>query len=188
MQGRYKAIVVEKDSYLAEISRYIVLNPVRAGMKKKPDQWKWSSYRMTAGIGEGCECLTVNWLLEQFAKTRRVAQQRYADFVNAGINEDAPWNKLVGQVLIGDEGFIERMKPLLEDKDKIQEIPKEQRYSVRPSLKKIFRVNKIDREEVEAAAYDAHVRYGYKLKEIAKEIGVHYATVSRMMKGPEAKK
>lgn len=186
MQGRYKAIVVDKDAYLAELSRYIVLNPVRAAMKKRPEQWKWSSYRKTAGIGEGCDCLTIDWLLEQFAKTKKAAQQKYAEFVTAGINGDKPWNNLVGQVLIGDEGFVEQMKPLLEDKDKIQEIPKEQRYSVRPSLRKILKVKNKDRETVESAAYEAHVRYGYKLKEIAKEIGVHYATVSRMVKAGEA--
>ena len=45
MQGRFKAILVDKDSYLGELSRYIVLNPVRAGMKSRPEQWKWSSFR-----------------------------------------------------------------------------------------------------------------------------------------------
>jgi putative transposase len=188
MQGRYKAILIDKETYLAELSRYIVLNPVRAGMRKKPEQWKWSSYGKTAGIGEGCKCLTTDWLLGQFAKTRKIAQQRYIEFVNAGINGDKPWDKLVGQVLMGDEGFIERMKPLLEDKDKIQEIPREQRHSARPTLKKILKGKNNDREALESAACEAHVRYGYRLKEIAGEIGVHYATVSRMVKAGEARK
>ena len=48
MQGRFKAIIVDKESYLAELCRYIVINPVRAGIKKRPEQWQWSSYRKTA--------------------------------------------------------------------------------------------------------------------------------------------
>ncbi|HAU1322460.1 TPA: addiction module toxin RelE, partial [Legionella pneumophila] len=49
LQGRYKSILVEKDSYLLELSRYIVLNPVRVGMVEKADEWSWSSYLATSG-------------------------------------------------------------------------------------------------------------------------------------------
>lgn len=48
-QGRYKAILVQKESYLLEVSRYIVLNPVRARMVRSAGDWAWSSYRATAG-------------------------------------------------------------------------------------------------------------------------------------------
>ncbi len=51
-QGRYKAIIVQKEAYLLELARYVVLNPVRAGMVGTPDQWPWSSYRATAGLCE----------------------------------------------------------------------------------------------------------------------------------------
>ena len=49
-QGRYQAILVEKDSYLRELARYVVLNPVRARLVKRPEQWRWSSYRASAGM------------------------------------------------------------------------------------------------------------------------------------------
>jgi putative transposase len=49
-QGRYKAILVQKDAYLLELSRYIVLNPVRAGMVRSAKDWRWSHYRATAGL------------------------------------------------------------------------------------------------------------------------------------------
>ncbi len=52
-QGRYKAIVIDKESHLLEVCRYVVLNPVRAGMVKRPEQWRWSSFRATAGIDKG---------------------------------------------------------------------------------------------------------------------------------------
>jgi REP element-mobilizing transposase RayT len=184
MQGRFKAILVDKEAYLAELCRYIVLNPVRAGMKKSPEQSIWSSYRKTAGIGEGCECLTVDWLLMQFAKTRKVAQEKYKEFVIGGIGDTSPWEKLVGQVLLGDEDFIGRMKALLDDKDKIQEIPKAQRYSARPAIDKILKMVKKERATAESV-YEAHVVYGYTLKEIALVLGLHYTTVSAMVRTAE---
>ncbi|MBI1820433.1 MAG: transposase, partial [Nitrospirae bacterium] len=67
-QGRYKAILIEKDTHLLEACRYVVLNPVRAHMKKGPGAWKWSSYRATAGQGEAHPCLTVEWVLGQFSR------------------------------------------------------------------------------------------------------------------------
>jgi putative transposase len=48
-QGRYKAILVDRDSYLLELARYVVLNPVRVGMVKSPQQWRWSSYAAMMG-------------------------------------------------------------------------------------------------------------------------------------------
>lgn len=65
-QGRYKAILVEKDSYLLELSRYVVLNPIRAGMIKNMDEWHWSSYLVTIGKLQPPDWLEVDWLLSQF--------------------------------------------------------------------------------------------------------------------------
>ena len=58
-QGRYKAII-EKESYLLEVCRYVVLNPVKAKMVESPEQWKWSSYRGTAGKEKPHSCLTTD--------------------------------------------------------------------------------------------------------------------------------
>jgi len=69
-QGRYKAILVEKENYLLELSRYIELNPVRAGMVQSVSDWPWSSYRATIGLDEGLKCLNTDWLLSAFGKTK----------------------------------------------------------------------------------------------------------------------
>jgi len=63
LQGRFKAILVDKDSYLLELCRYIVLNPVRANMVKLPKSYPWSSYRVTAGLSRPVEFLNRDWLL-----------------------------------------------------------------------------------------------------------------------------
>ena len=74
-QGRYKSIVVEKDSYLKELCRYVVLNPVRAGMVKHPKEWKWSSYRGTAGLSKPDKWLETDWILGQFGKNKQQAKR-----------------------------------------------------------------------------------------------------------------
>jgi len=83
-QGRYKSILIEKDSYLLEVCRYVVLNPVRAGMVERPEEWKWSSYRATAGRETPARCLRVDWVLGQFSHKRAKAERAYRQFVTWG--------------------------------------------------------------------------------------------------------
>ena len=80
-QGRYKAILVEKQSYLVELARYIVLNPVRAEMVRFAIDWRWSSYRATVGQVETPEWLNVDWLLASFALKKKDAIQLYKQFI-----------------------------------------------------------------------------------------------------------
>ena len=87
-QGRYKAILVEKDSHLLELCRYVVLNPVRAGMASKPAEWKWSSYKSTAFSGNAPDFLTIDWILGQFAPKKTAARQQYRKFVADGVASD----------------------------------------------------------------------------------------------------
>jgi putative transposase len=89
MQGRYKAILVDRDSYLLELSRYVVLNPVRASMVQRPEDSGWSSYLLTCGQQAAPGWLHTDWILGQFAKTRATAQRRYVAFVAAGIGAEA---------------------------------------------------------------------------------------------------
>ena len=178
-QGRYKSILVEMDSHLLELCRYIVLNPAKAGMAKTPEQWEWSSYRATVGASKTPDFLSTDWILQQFSRNKAKARGRYADFVRDGMNNklESPWQKLKGQIF-GSSRFIAMMQEKVGEKKEIGEIPREQRYPDRPSLHEIFKTveNKQDRNRKMTAA---HRDYGYTLKEIAEAVGVHYATVSR---------
>jgi hypothetical protein len=181
-QGRYKSILVEKENYLLELCRYVVLNPVRANMVEKPDAWKWSSYEATAGLKPVPDYLTVGWILRLFSSNKKEAQRRYRKFVSEGIQAGSPWDDLQGQILLGEEGFIDKFKDHLTDKDKIKEIPRAQRYVSRPPLSKLFSANdKISTRNKHISA--ALVKYGYTLKEIADHLDIHYTTVSKAMKG-----
>jgi REP element-mobilizing transposase RayT len=177
-QGRFKAIIVDKESYLAELARYIALNPVRAGITKKPEQWRWSSHLQTAGFEAGLECLTTEWLLGLFGRNKKSAQEKYMEFVKAGEPGAKIWDNVAGQILLGSEGFVEKMRKMLAEKENLSEIPRAQRLSGRPAIEQIFQ--RADHRL--QAAYEAHVKYGYRLKEIGDYLGAHYATVSKMVK------
>ncbi len=89
-QGRYKAILVDKDSYLLTLCRYIVLNPVAARMVATPEDWHWSSYAATAGLVTSPPFLTTDWSLSQFSQNREAARQRYREFVAEGFEQPSP--------------------------------------------------------------------------------------------------
>ena len=101
LRGRFEAILVERDSYLLELCRYVVFNPVRARITRKPDRYRWSSYRASAGLEPVPGFLMVDWLLSQFGGQRAAAQRRYQTFVAEGIGQTSPWEKVQGQVLLG---------------------------------------------------------------------------------------
>jgi REP element-mobilizing transposase RayT len=106
-QGRYKAILINKESHLLEVARYIVLNPVRAKLVEKPQFWKWSSFSATA-YGEEHPCVHVDWILSQFSDDVKNAKRQYIKFVLAGVGEDSIWKDVTSQILLGDEVFIEK--------------------------------------------------------------------------------
>jgi len=183
-QGRYKAILVDKESYLLELSRYVVLNPVRAKMISKPEEWKWSSYRYTAGIKKAPVYLTTDWILGHFSKNKTEAQKLYSKFSKEGIGASSPWQELQGQILLGEKAFIERYIKLLHGKEQIKEIPRIQRYLNRPKLMDLF-CKEDEKKGRNKNIYAAHVRYGYRLNEISEYLGIHYTTVSKVLKNEE---
>ena len=82
-QGRFKAILVQKDAYLLELACYFFLNAVRVQMVRNANEWHWSSYRATAGYEENDNYLTTEWILAGFDSVKNIAQQHYCDFVQA---------------------------------------------------------------------------------------------------------
>jgi putative transposase len=83
-EGRYRMTIVSRDAHLAELARYLVLNPVRAGICGHPADWRWSSYRATAGFDEAPSFLAVDALLSTFAADAPLARERYREFVAEG--------------------------------------------------------------------------------------------------------
>jgi len=181
-QGRFKAILVDKESYLLELCRYIVLNPVRACMVKEPSDYHWSSYRATAGQGKAVNFLSTDWVLSQFGENRRRAQKAYMEFVKTGTGVDV-WKDLQFQCLLGDRVFCERFVARLTDSKGVKEIPRMQRFAARPKLDELLpqdiQCRRLKRNE---AFLQAAMEWGYTYAEISRHTGLHYTTVSRIVR------
>ncbi len=170
LQGRYKAILVDKDSYLLELSRYIVLNPVRARLCKTAADWRWSSYRAVMGKAAAPDTLAVADTLGLLSADRGVARRAFARFVAEGAGASLPENKQ--QLFLGDDEFAQRMAARTQAPS--QEVPRKQR--VQKSLAQYER-GSLDRDSAIRAAYASGT---YTLKAIGEHFGLHYATISRI--------
>lgn len=115
-QGRYKAIVVDKDSYLLELSRYMHLNPVRAGMVEKPEDSPHSSYRAYIS-GNTENILTCDTILGMFGKSEKPARKKYQTFVELALGEEteSPLKQTYGGIILGTENFIRTVLSQIED-------------------------------------------------------------------------
>ena len=176
-QGRFTAILVEKDAHLLELCRYVVLNPVRAKIVSHPRLWVWSSYRATVGETKAPGWLTTDWILSQFGQRGGPAQARYRTFVAEGRGGPAPWEQLTGQIYLGSEKFVAQHQP----NRVIRDIPRRQTQAQRPSLETLFE----RKGDLEKTIHQAYRQYGYRLADIADHLGVHAATVSRRLKRTE---
>ena len=113
-QGRYKDPIVDTDQYLLVLCRYIALNPVRAGLVKSPDQWRWSSYAATIGRAPRPSFLTIDPILRQFGDgSASELRRRYANYVEAEQNQQAEFDRIRSNArFLGSKEFqrsIERM-------------------------------------------------------------------------------
>ena len=115
-QGRFKAIIVDKDSYLLELSRYLHLNPVRAKIAERPEDYPYSSYK-TYISAQGEALVTRSTILEMFTTKEAEARKRYKTFVEAALGEEveSPMKKVYGGMILGGERFIKDVLGKIEE-------------------------------------------------------------------------
>jgi len=183
-QGRYKAILVQKDDYLLELSRYIVLNPVRASMVRSARDWPWSNYRATAGMTISPSWLETDWILAAFVKRKSNAQIAYRHFVSQGKNQRSPWKDLKNQIYLGSEAFVERMHRKVGADQHLDEIPKAQRRPVAQLLNWYFK----EYEDRDTAIFEAYRSGGYSMEAVGDHVGLHYSRISRIISSAEKAK
>jgi putative transposase len=139
-QGRPHLPLVEKETYGFEVLRYVVLNPVRAGMVSRPEDYAWSSHRAVIGQAPAPDWLAVDDVLMQFGSERVLAQAAYRDFVNAALGKEMTlWRHLVGQMYLGSENWMERVRERVDLKPRASEHPRSQRLVGQPSMTRIIR-------------------------------------------------
>ena len=176
-QGRYKAILIQKEAHLLELSRYVVLNPVRAKMVASPEEWPWSSYCYCFQDQFAPKWLDIDWLLGQFGTQRSQARKAYQAFVMEGRGVASPLLATRNQLILGDDAFVERHR---QDKlpEQLRELSLAHRRSLALPLSE-YPVRYANRDE---AMYKAYQSGAYTMAEIAEQFSVHYMTVSRAVR------
>jgi putative transposase len=115
------------------------------------------------------------------------AERKYRQFVKAGMDAPSPWEHLQGQLILGSDEFLASVKPRLGAIAHIKEVPRAQRFAHRPELAKALAVGKIDQKDTrDRLIREAHFMHGYTLTEIARHLGVHYTTISKIVNRQEA--
>jgi len=137
-QGRFKGFLVDKETYLLQLMRYVALNPVRAGLVKRPEDHKWSSYRATAGYDRPSDWAGSSWTLNRFGEDRASQQLEYRKFVDAGAHiTRSPLEDRVNQIYLGSAAWIEEMRSLVESEPRSKEHPAPQRFVGHASIEKV---------------------------------------------------
>jgi hypothetical protein len=134
-QGRFHAFLVEKEAYFAEVLRYVVLNPVRAKMVERPEDYRWSSYRATAGFAPAPDWLDTASALDVFGGDALDAQAQYRSFVAARFGSaERLWDQVRNAIFMGGEQWARRMQERIESKPRSTDHPKAQRAVGRPAM------------------------------------------------------
>lgn len=204
LQGRYKAILVQADEYAKELSRYIHLNPVRAGITARPEEYPWSSYKTYIGKAEKPECLKTDFIHQFFDKDKKEAKKQYRQFTNdlIGKEYDSPLKRTVASTILGSENFIKEVtEKHLGEKKNYRNLPELKELSSKPSIEEIIeKVKKVIGEDEEmskaASIYLCRKYSGARLKEIGIYFGIGESGVSqasrrfavKISKGDKSKK
>ncbi len=196
-QGRYKAILVDREAYLLELSRYIHLNPVRAKVVERPEQYPWSSYPGYLWRGKGVPWVEYAWVLSRFGHDRAHARKKYREFIQQGITEkqENPLKKIYGQMLLGDAVFLEKTRAYVKGEPISQEIVERKKIknAVKPKeiIHAVASAFKVEEEKVtepggrgnkarKVALYLIKRYSAINNREIGKLFGgLHYSSVSK---------
>jgi len=167
-QGRYKAILVEKDAYAKELSRYIHLNPVRAGIVARPEAYAWTSYAAYAGAEVPPGWLARDCILGYFGMQKKAAQKRYKAFVEAVLGKpgESPLANLAGGIILGSAPFVQAIRrDHLADRPAGRDLPALKDLQVKP------RVSQIEATVDRLVADDARLARNLKLYFVRKYSG-----------------
>lgn len=176
-QGRYKAILVDEEKYFYELVRYIVLNPVKAGMVKRPENYHWSSHRGMLTDNEDV-IIERDDILKRFD-----GLGEYKKYINLGVGDNDIWEDLKGGLVLGSISFAEKISEFIsKESKKSASIKKRERYVGRPTLSEIFGEKNVSVGERNDLIYKSYNEYGYFLAEIGRKVNLHETTIGKIIK------
>ena len=177
-EGRFRSLIIQQESYLMRAARYVVRNPVRAGLVTDAGAWPWSSYGATAGLERAPSWLHIGWTQWAFrANSRAEAQRRYIAYVNAAAESQRPVP--LDGVVLGTRKFGKRLLRVFGADQPDREVPQEIRPLVRPTLGELFDGMRISGACRDRLIYAAHVEHGYRFSDIARYLGIDRSTASK---------
>ncbi len=179
-EKRFGSHVVERDLYLLELTRYIALNPVRAGLVDHPACYEWSSYRPATGRCATPAFLNIETTLGLFSHNTLEAMRLYEDFALEAIDREIRFEIRAG-VLLGSDIFCAKLEEEFLRKENKKGIKQEQLHAFRPKLAQLF-ASEMDRVERNEQIFMAHKQYGYRQKEIADHLGLACSTLNKIIK------
>lgn len=188
-QGRYRSILVEKDAYCLELSRYIHLNPVRAGMVKNVEDYPWSSYLSYIGKSEARQWMETGFVLASFGEDASTARERYREFVKEGEkkNVENPLEQVHASTILGRESFCAFVQKKIEENMReadTRNVPALKAFETRPSLDKIAQIvadvcRDHPRQIKKMSLWISQDIGGYSLSEIGRRYGMRENAVSQ---------
>ncbi len=187
-QGRYKGHLIEERGYFLEVSRYLHLNPVRAKMVARPEEYKWSSYGGYQRASRAVPWVTYNRVLGEFGGPASAGRRRYVRFARAGVEEPppSPFEEALEGMLLGSDAFIDRMRSLLDEKPTDRNVPQLEHLRGRPTVEAIMAAvgehfgvdtsrwtpgHRTDDASRAVAAYLARRRFGHPAGKVAEALG-----------------
>ena len=187
-QGRFKGHLIEEQGYFLEVSRYIHLNPVRAKIVDRPEQYEFSSYCGYTRSSQSVEWICYERVLGEFSPEPATARRAYGRFVRAGVSErpPSPFRGALGGMLVGSEKFVARIGRFLAHRPADPSVPQLVKLRSRPTLAEIIQRTadhfgsnprdwrpgrRVDDAGRAAAAYLARRRFGYTVGEVASSLG-----------------
>ena len=177
---RFRSPLIEREKYLKRAARYVVRNPVRAGLVAQAADWEWSTYRATAGLEPAPPWLDVSWIDWAFqTDSREEAQRRYVTYVNAPTPPKPPRTCL--QEVYGSAQFKARIAEALRERQPDRPVPRSLEVLTRPRLATLFAGTEPSRQARDRVIAMCRTRHGYRVAEIARFLGIHPATVSRVV-------
>ncbi|MEW6162909.1 MAG: transposase [Nitrospirota bacterium] len=196
-QGRYKGILVEKDAYLLELSRYVHLNPMRAKIVERPELYEWSSYPAYIGKQKQKSWMEYSWVLSRFGRDKSMARRNYKEYVEEGLEGkiETPLKDLYAQVILGGKEFRENVRNMLKGQKLSDEIIEKKRFTEKRAPEEIIKevaktfgikegevLNRGKNEEGRKIAIYLIQRYsGLSNKKIGEIFGgIHYSSISKI--------
>lgn len=167
-QGRFVSVLVRSNTYIRELARYIALNPVRAGVCRCPEKWRWSAHKQLIGTDSDGP-VNDRDLLENFGSDLNRARESYRQFVEGDPEGWSPETEaaVVGRIPLGVGRLYKTTSKFSHG----------QVWLDRPPLNKV-----IEGRDLDDAFVTAHLEYGYSMRQVAAALGCHHSTISRRLK------